>query len=171
MCIRDRSRQGRDDTGGRDPADLVVSAVAHIKIAESIHGDAEQIIELRIRASAVGETGDPGFTGQGRDHARRSHFPDGVALPIGDPNVAGTVNGEILRIIEPRGWTGPVDRRLDARGYRERGHDATRGDFSDRVVAGVSEVDGEKGIDRHATDAIERCARRRSVLAPVSYTH
>ena len=92
-------------------------------------------------------TGDePPGPGKGRDDAG-PHHPDALAVPIGDVDAAGRVEGEVFRCHQLRCGGGSAVTRVSGRAVAG---DRDRAEPVDGAVPGIGVVNRAVGRDPHA---------------------
>jgi hypothetical protein len=147
----DAPRDRRDHTGGADLAQ------DDVRVPSAVHGDRRRQVERRCGTDPVGGPGDTGSTGHRSHHAGGRDQADRVVRRIGNEQTAGCSDRQIGRRVELRGRAASIGRADHAMRSGEGRDDACRGDFADRVVAGIGYVDIASHIGCEADRRIERC--------------
>ena len=144
----DVARQRRDRSGGIDPADGAVAAVGDVDVAGRIGGDPARRIESRQVCSAILCAGSA-TSGDRCDDAVTRDRADAVVVGVRDDHTALRIDGDPDRAVEARLAAGAVGIAGDTV-TRESGDTAIGRDATNRVIAGIRDVENTITIDRDA---------------------
>jgi len=152
-------------------ADGAIAGIRHVKVAMWVHHDSLRLAEARCRAPAIDVAGHAGAASE-CGNAPFWRYPAycvaDTGAPCGSirhPNIAGTIHSQTPRVNE----TGVAAITIGAGCggvaaiTRKCGHETFRGDFTNRAVAVVGDINVSARIHGNSGRGFESCFGRSPV--------
>ena len=99
---RNRTRQGRDFTTGRNLPDNLAAIVVDVKIAGLVDRQPLGIEKCRVLSLPIPIPIEGAATSQGRDRAFGGDFTNRLCTSVGHPDIPRAVQRDARRIAQPR---------------------------------------------------------------------